>query len=67
MKAIFILLIIFGIVGIVQNKANKESVSSAEYGECDHDCLSCNHLDVDCEGDDFYQMDEYLEMEEDDE
>ena len=65
MKGIFIILIIFGIVGIVQSKANKESVSSAEYGECDHDCLACNHLDVDCEGDDFFLANDYLDMEED--
>ncbi len=36
-------------------------------GECDYDCLSCRHLDVDCEGDELEDEELFHELYDDDE
>ena len=38
-----------------------------ELGECDGDCLSCPHLDFDCEGDEMEDEELFHELYDDDE
>ena len=37
-----------------------------ERDECEYDCLSCSHLDVDCEGDEMEDDELFHELYEDD-
>ena len=37
-----------------------------DLGECDHDCLMCDHRDVDCEGDEMEDDELFHELYEDD-
>ena len=32
-----------------------------DLGECEHDCLMCDHRDVDCEGDDDWEYEMMIE------
>ena len=49
---------------------SKNRWKSPEYfqarGECEYDCLSCPHLDVDCEGDEMEDDELFHELYDDD-
>ena len=42
------------------NYFKKDIFHSPEYferlGECNHDCLVCDHIDIDCHGDDDWEI-----------
>lgn len=47
------------------NFFEKDIFHSPEYferlGECDHDCLVCDHIDIDCHGDDDWELEMEIE------